>query len=246
MAAVPTSLPQVSSIAATASNGAWAQIRTELAAKLPLRVGLYLLIGGVWLYGLLVLQDAATATATQLKTAQNQRLRAEAVAKEGDWSARALSAKEAVVDAQSLLWREESAGLAQALVGDQVAKSLAQARITPRNLNVANVVENKPNAIASASANAQEIMVVRAKVQFDFKQQEFYAWLEKLARDRAERKPSFVVDAISVRGVPTPLVEVDLIAYVLRAKVAKDAPPPLPQSPIGLPVAPSTTRPSTR
>lgn len=216
---------------AGARNGALAAARDELREKFGLRLGVYLLLAGLWVYGLLVLQDAVKAAGTQLKTAQSQRLRAEAVAKEGDWSARALAAKDAFVDAQGLLWREESTGLAQALISDQVAKSLAQARITPRLLTVANVIESKPVGATGSTLNTPEVMVVRSKVQFEFKQVEFYAWLEKLARDRAERKPSFVVEAISVRGVPAPLVEADLVAYVLRAKVPKVVvpPPPLPQ-----------------
>jgi hypothetical protein len=221
--------PSISPAIAIAPNadrrtGALALAREEFRDKFPLRLGVYLLLGGLWLYGVLLLQDAVKVATTQLKAAQSLRLRAESVAKEGDWAARALAAKEAVVDAQGVLWREESAGLAQALVNDQIANSLAQARITPRLLTVANVLENKP------ATGAQEVMIVRAKTQFEFKQREFYAWLEKLARDRAERKPSFVVDAISVRGLPTPLVEVDLTAYVLRAKVPKAVLPPPPLS----------------
>ena len=202
-----------------------AALRDELKEKFSLRLGVYLLLGGIWLYGVLALQDAAKAAGAQLKSAQVQALRAEAIAKEGDWSARALAAKDAVIDAQASLWREESAGLAQALISDQVAKSLTQARITPRLLNVANVIETK------SSAGATDVMVVRAKLQFEFKQVEFYAWLESLAQARTERKPTFVVDAISVRGVPTPLVEVDLIAYVLRAAVPKAPVLPAPTLP---------------
>ncbi len=223
--------PQSNAKASSGGGGAFALARDELKEKLGLRLGVYLLLAGLWLYGVLALQDAVKAAGGQLKTAQVQRQRAEAVAKEADWSARALAAKDAVIDAQGLLWREESAGLAQALISDQVAKSLAQARITPRLLNVANVIETKASG---SGGSTPEVMVVRAKVQFEFKQVEFYAWLEKLAKDRAERKPSFVVDSITVRGLPAPLVEADLIAYVLRAKVPKAiAPPPPSLPPIG-------------
>ncbi len=198
--------------------GGLAGLRDELREKFGLRLGLYLVFGFMWVYGILLLQDAVKAETTKVKLAQTQRLRAESIAKEGDWGARAIAAKESVTDAQALLWRAESVGLAQVLVGEQITKSLSRAAITPRILQVASGVESKPALMPA------EIMPMRVKVQFEFKQNAFYAWLEQLARDREERRPSFVIESISVRGVPSPTVDVELVAYVLKAK---------PEAPVG-------------
>jgi hypothetical protein len=204
-----------------------AHVRSEWGSNRRLRVGSYLILGSLWLYALLVLRDQNSVWREEWARTEARIARAKSTAAEGEWSTRAAEARVAVGELESLLWREGSIGLAQAQAQESVARSFTSAGIVPRSLRSA-----LPDV---GAANADTPSPIRLRAQFEFKPSTFYPWLSAITRGLYEKKPSFVVDSLVIRGGANAVVDVELIAYAVPVGNAALATPAV----LAAPTAPS-------
>lgn len=191
-----------------------ADAREEFRASRTLRYGIYAIAALLWLYAILVLRDAATAKRESWLGAEARIVRAKALAASGDWATRSTEVKSALADYETLLWKDGSVGLSQASAQESLARSLAAAGLAVRQV--------RPSVGDSAVSNElSDVLPIRIQASFDFRQPAFHNWLALLGKERAEKRPAFVIDSLTVRGAPTPVVEVVLAAYAVKPGAGK-------------------------
>ncbi len=191
-----------------------ADAREQFQHSRTLRLAVFALVFIVWLYGILVLRDAAAARRDAWLAVESRIVRAKALAASGDWAARSLEAKSALADYETLLWKDGSIGLSQAAAQENASRSLAAAGLSVRQIRAAS-------ADSAVSADLPDILPIRVNVNFDFRQPAFQNWLAAMARERAEKRPAFVIDSLTVRGTPVPVVDAVLVAYAVKPGGAK-------------------------
>lgn len=211
---------------ANAIQRSWQNARDEWAASLRLRIGIWLVLAIVWFYGLLLLNNAITASKAAWQSAETKLMRVQSVSNSGDWPSRALEMRAALAEFEGLLWRESSVGVAQAAIQEHLARSLANAGLNSRQVRV-SVAEPLP------SPDTADLLVLRAQVSVDFRAEAFNNWLGGLARDIAQRKPALVVESVSIRSAPAPLAELELAAYLVNPALKPGTAPSRAQAPAG-------------
>ncbi|MEI6736881.1 MAG: hypothetical protein WCL29_00210 [Pseudomonadota bacterium] len=208
-----------------------AQIRQEWCENRRLRYGVYVAIGIVWLYGILILREAVVNERDAWQNTESRVARARATATSADWLTRAQDVTTSMGDHESLLWREGSIGLSQAAFQERIMQSFTSANIVVRALKVASAND------APVSSDLIDIVPLRARAQVEFRPSSFYPWLGALAKMRLEKRPAVAIESMTIRassfGQPA-IADVELIGYVLRGAApiigtaAVTAPPPVP------------------
>lgn len=183
--------------------------REQWRSNPRLRYGVFIIIGILWFYLILVLRDSVVAKRDAWIAAEARIARARVLANSGDWVNRASDVKGVMTEYENLLWKEGSLGVAQAAVQESVNRALAAAGLTARSVRVA--VSDAP-----LSPEMTEIVPIRARVSVDFRPTAVNNWFAAMAKDVSEKKPALVVESLSIRGAPTPVAEVEIIAYALR------------------------------
>ncbi len=190
------------------------KLRAEWDESRLLRIGVYVLLGTLWLYGILVLKDFVAAERRSWDAMEAKTSRARATAVAADWPQRAQEIKVALNDLESLLWREGSVGLSQASFEEKIAQSLAQAGIPLRSI--------RTTAVTDGTAVAAELGLIelRARLQIEFRPSTFYPWLAGITKTRFEKAPSMFADNMVIRsasGGQSGQVELDVVGYALKS-----------------------------
>jgi hypothetical protein len=178
-----------------------------------LRLGLWLIIGIAWLYGLLLLRDEALHAASEHQTLAKKVARIQAQARQTEWMDRVEPAQALQLQLESRLWRENTIGLAQ------------QASLTRSVVTVAAQEESSPekNAAGATAANLDGgIWKVSAKVGFDFTPKGLYALMGRLAG----HDKRIVVETLVIRGAPSPRAEMVLVAHFQKPAAREQATEP--------------------
>ncbi len=191
-----------------------ASVQEEFHRSRTLRYGVFALAAILWLYGVLVLRDAVIAKRDSWRATETKIVRARAVAASGDWNARSTEVKAALADYELLLWKDGSIGLSQAAAQESVSRALTGAGLSVRSIR-ASVSDT------AVSADLPDVLPIRIQASFDFRQQGFYNWLAALAKDRAVKKPALTMESLTVHGTTTPVVDVVLVAYAVKAGADK-------------------------
>jgi hypothetical protein len=194
---------------------ALARMRGELRESRLLRLGVLAIAGLIWLSVILWLRDAATAKREAWLATEARIARAKAVAASGDWAARSGEVKAILADYETLIWKDGSLGLSQAAAQESLSRSLTAAGLTVRGAPRVALSD------APVSAELPDLLAMRIQTSFDFRPDGLYNWLAALGRERAEKRPAFVVDSLVVRGAPAPVVEAVLIAYTVKPGAGK-------------------------
>ncbi len=184
-------------------------LREEFRRSRTLRYGTLAVAGILWLYGILVLHDAVTAKRQAWLATEARIARAKALAVSGDWAARSTEAKTLLADYETLLWKDGSVGLSQAAAQESLTRSLSAAGLSVRQVRATA-------ADSPVSNDLPDILPIRVQAIFDFRAPAFYNWLAALAKDRADKKPSFTVESLSIRGAQTPTVDAVLMVYTAK------------------------------
>ena len=196
------------------SNTANSQFLSEWNTNPRLRWAVYLLLGIVWLYAILVLRDAVSSEYSKWDAMEAKNARARSTAAEADWPTRAQEIKAALTDLEALLWRDGSIGLSQAAFEERVSQSLAAAGVVVRSLRTTAGTE-------SAASQAQASLVqLRSRVQVDFRPAAMYSWLGSISRTKYEKAPSMFVETLNIRpasfGQPG-TAEIEVVGYAVKA-----------------------------
>lgn len=176
-----------------------------------LRWGLALIIGILWLYGVLILRDNLQEKEQQYTAAARslQRLRTELT--QPEWLGRAAPAKAMAVQLESRLWQAPTSGLAQAAFQEWLSSVIAQSGLKGAQITGAAVDEGtsaaEPNA--NSSPIPKGLRKVSAKLRFEF----VAASLLNLLKLIETSDKLAVVTSLSVRKDPPPSVEMEIVAY---------------------------------
>jgi hypothetical protein len=187
--------------------------RAEWAANGRLRVGVYVLLGIFWLYGVLVLKDFVAAEKGVWEGMESKTARARATAAAADWASRSVEMKGAVGDLEALLWKEGSVGLSEASFGERISQSFAQSGVALRSIRTSAVAD------AGGTAGQLGLIELRARAQVEFRPATFYPWLAMLAKSKLDKAPSIFVEGLTIRAAPPgqQTVELELVAYAVKA-----------------------------
>jgi hypothetical protein len=191
------------------------KIRAEWRASLRLRIGVYVLLGIFWLYGILLLKDVATAEQSVWETMESKIARAKSTAAAADWSIRAQEVKLATAALETLLWREGSIGLSQASFEERISQSLSQSGVMLRSS-----IRSSTPADGAGIAGQLGLIELRARVQTDFRVAALYPWLSAMNRQKFDKGPTVFVESLIIRaasfGQPA-TVEMELVGYAIKA-----------------------------
>jgi len=190
-----------------------------------LRLGLWLIVGIVWLYGLLLLRDETRHAASEHQALAKKVARIQAQAKQTEWMERVEPARALQLELESRLWRESTIGLAQAGFQDWLNQAVQQASLTRSVVTVAAQEESPPEKSAAGATEANldgGIWKVSAKVGFDFTPKGLYALMGRLA----EHDKRIVVEALVIRGAPSPRAEMVLVAHFQKPAAREQATEP--------------------
>jgi hypothetical protein len=197
-------------------NAKRGELLSEWAGNARLRYGVYAMLAIIWLGGILALRDLAVAKRQAWQDVESRIVRAKRLAASGDWASRSTEAKAALADFQSVLWKEGSVGFAQAAIQEKINRSLASAGLPARRVSVA--ASDTP-----ISAELADIVPMRARVSTDFREQALYTWLGGLRADVDAKRPALMVESLIIRGSPSPVVDVELVGYLLKGADNPDA-----------------------
>ncbi|MGE5093851.1 MAG: hypothetical protein ACM3SO_01850 [Betaproteobacteria bacterium] len=190
-----------------------AKLRADLAANHRLRWGVWAIVAILWIYGILVLRDAARAERTALEQASRRIASLEQVAAERDWPARLRSAEDVRQKLEGRLWHAGTLGLAQAAFQDWLNQAVQQAGVRKPVVTVTAQDESAARPAAGATpadaGGAADLWKTSARIAFDFEPTTLYRFLQRLAsNDKA-----VVVESLTIRGTPGGRVEMVLVAY---------------------------------
>lgn len=205
-----------------ALTDSFSALLSGLKANPRLRLGLWLIVGIAWLYGLLLLRDEALHATSEHQTLAKKIARIQAQAAQSEWPERVEPAQALQLELESRLWRESTIGLAQAAFQDWLNQAVQQASLTRPMVTVAAQEESateKNAAGATETDHNGNIWKVSAKLGFDFAPKSFYALMERLAGHDKQ----IVVETLIIRGAPTPRAEMVLVAYFQKPAAREEA-----------------------
>ena len=189
-----------------------APLLAEVKDKPRLRVGLLLVVGIFWIYGLLLLRDSGTLAASEQQTLAKKVARIQAQSRQTEWTARVEPALALQIELESRLWREGTIGLAQATFQDWLNQNVQQSNLTRSAVTVAAQEESAPEKSVVVKRNSdvnRDIWKISAKVGFDFTPKDFYAFLGRVEGHDKQ----VIVESLVVRVNPVPRVEMVLVAH---------------------------------
>lgn len=196
----------------------------ELRNNPRLRWGVALIIGIIWLYGILLLREALQEQEQQHRaTAQTiSRLRAQLA--QPEWIARVAPARELAMQLEGRLWQAPTPGLAQAAFQDWLNAAVIKAGATHSQITVivldeagANVSNQNQNPDATTPS---DLWKIKAKLSFDFTSATLLDFMGRI--ENHERQ--VIVGALNVRKEPAPRVEMELIGYFQKQAVSAARP----------------------
>lgn len=188
----------------------------ELKVNPRLRAGLWVVIGILWFYGLLTLQEEVNKKAETYQATVKKIVRTQSLAAQKEWPSRLEAVRFQQELMENRLWRQFTIGLAQASFQDWLKQTAEQVHLDKALVTVA--VQDDYNTDKQDAAMAEEtaqpiyaepLWKVSAKIIFDFNPKSFYPFLERLAT----HEKGIIVESLIVRGAPVPRVELGLVAY---------------------------------
>ena len=194
-------------------------LRASVKDNPRLRLGLWLVVGIIWLYGVLLLRDEVRLATSEYEASAKKVARIEALSRQTEWMARAEPVQALQIELESRLWREGTIGLAQATFQDWLNQAVLQSGVNRAAVTVAAQEENTPEkstTVKSDSGFDRELWKVSAKVGFDFIPKSLYALLGRLEGHDKQ----IIVESLVVRSLPSPRAEMVLVAYFQKPAAA--------------------------
>ena len=187
-----------------------------------LRLGLWLVVGIFWLYGLLLLRDEARLATSEHQTLAKKVARMQAQSNQSEWKVRVEPAQALQLELESRLWREGTIGLAQATFQDWLNQAVQQSNLTRAVVTVAAQEESTSknnNTAKTESGLNRDLWKVSAKVAFDFAPKGLYALIGRLEGNDKQ----IIVESLVVRSTPSPRADMVLVAYFQKPSGAEKA-----------------------
>jgi hypothetical protein len=178
----------------------------EVRSNARLRWGMWMILGILWLYAVLLLRDQVPREADLYQSASRKLARAQATASQTHWAARRSEAMAAQTSLEGRLWTATSMGLAQASFNDWLVQAAQQSGVARPTISVA--------AQEESLEGMPGMWKVTARASFDFSPQTFYPLLARIGSyDKA-----VLVESLVIRGSPTPRADIVLLAHFRNAR----------------------------
>lgn len=188
------------------------KILTELRNNARLRWGVALILALLWLYGLMLLNEAQQAQQQQYRAGAQTLARLEAQLTQAEWLTRVESAKTLVVQLESQLWQAPTSGLAQAAFQDWLNATLQKAGAV-RPIITVTVVDEITAASAypetAAGSTPPDLWKLTAKLGFAFEAEKLLTVLSEIESNDKR----IIIGSLHIRKQPTAHVEMELHAY---------------------------------
>jgi len=175
------------------------QFLGEWRSNSRFRAGIYLLLGTLWLYGVLLLRDHA------------------------DWPTRAQEMKTAVAELEALLWRDGSIGLSQAAFEERIIQSLTAMNIPIRGIRTTAMAESStPGQLALIQLRARVQIDFRASTVYPW-----LASLARSKSNKSPTifVESLTIRTGNVGQAAT--AEIELIGYAVKTTSNREPAPPI-------------------
>lgn len=176
-----------------------------------LRWGVALIVGIIWLYGILLLRETLQEQEQQHRaTAQSiSRLRLQLT--QPEWIARVAPARDMAMQLEGRLWQAPTSGLAQAAFQDWLNAAMVKVAVTRPQIIVTVLDEagaNNQNQ-APGTATPSDLWKIKAKLSFDFSQATLLDFMGRIEGNERQ----IITGALNVRKEPAPRVEMELFGY---------------------------------
>lgn len=195
---------------------AWTGMLLQWRASARLRLGVWVVIGILLLYGMQLVLDSVDRQREQYKLLNTELLRLRALSNERYWPDRAKEADQLDAALASMAWGEADLGLTEAALQDWLRNAANRLGLKTRELTIARVDDAPSGARAQAAAALPPgHVLLRARISFELQRAPLMAFLAECAR--SER--SVVVERLTLHGLSQPqVVELDLRVLARAAK----------------------------
>lgn len=198
-------------------------LKQQLGTNSRLRLGLALIVGILWLYGVLELRDRLDAAASAYRAAAHKAARSQAAGNEKKWPERADQASILRSQLEGRLWRAATVGLAQASFQDWLNSAAQQAQLPRPSLSTSTETpETSDSGAGDGALNPPsfpaDLIKVKAKLEFDFNPKTFNDFM--LLTATHEKK--IIVESLIIRTSPIPRVEMLLAAYFQKQSASAE------------------------
>ena len=176
-----------------------------------LRWGLAVIVGLMWLYGVLLLRDELAQKTVEHNTMARSLARLQAELAQPEWTERVKSAKALSVQLESRLWQAPTSGLAQAAFQEWLKAAQTQAGLKGAQITGVAVDEaaSDSDTGAAASPGLKGLRKVSAKLRFEFAPATLLAFLNLV--EAGDKRT--VVSTLLVRREPQPVAEMEIVAW---------------------------------
>lgn len=194
----------------------------QIRANPRLRIGIWLILGILWLYGVLELRDYLQEVQDKHRAAAERVSRMQVQKSQTDWLTRVGPAKTMAANMENRLWHASSSGLAQAIVEDWLQSTLTNAGASQPQFKVV-VVEEANQAGDEGKTMPSDLWKVRANLSFGINPANFAGVLSKI--EFSERQ--VVIETMKIRNEAVPRVDMQIITYVQQKEDVKQDNKPL-------------------
>lgn len=196
----------------------------QIRVNSRLRMGIWLILGICWLYGVLELRDYLQDVRDKHRAALENVSRMRVQKSQTEWLTRVEQAKAMAAHMESRLLQASSSGLAQAVFEDWIRSSLTDAGVSQPQIKVVVVDEaNQADDDSKALPPDSDLWKVRANLSFVINPENLVSLVSKI--EFSERQVAF--ETLKIRSETVPQVEMQLVAYVKRQADATQGDKPL-------------------
>lgn len=178
-----------------------------------LRWGIAVIVGIFWLYGILVLREAAQTEEQQYRAATNAISRLRAQLAQPEWASRVVDAKTMSVQMEGRLWQAPTSGLAQAAFQDWFNATIARTGVAHSLITVTVVDElmtNAPNQNQNfGTTTPADLWKIKAVIGFDYNATTMMEFMKAVENNEKQ----IILGSVNIHKEPSPHVEVELYGY---------------------------------
>lgn len=188
-------------------NDALIQIRENFR----LRIGLWLIVGILWLYGALELHDYLQAARNKHRAVAERVSRIQSRQSEVKWLTRVKPAKAMDTQLESRLWHASSPSLAKEIIEDWLRSTLTNTGATQTQISVVQIDEANQNEEESHIL-PQDLWKIRVNLSFGINQANITEMISKIEFSKRQLR----VEMLNIRNNGMPHIDMQLIAYAQR------------------------------
>lgn len=209
-------------------GAAWTELRSQWQTNTRLRVGAWLIVGIVWMYGLLVAGEAVVKMREGSEALVTEIERLEPMTRNNPWPARVDETRQQLAALRSMEWaggENADLGLTEAALQDWVRAAAVKAALRVREMTLTRATSGAAGVVGQGSAvvgksSGPDGQALKLRLSVDWGRVELATFLAEVGRN--ER--IVVVERLLLRPAATPpSAEIDLRVWFHGASVSSGA-----------------------